>query len=278
MNVLLIGSGGREHAIAYQICKSATLKKLFISPGNPGTASLGENIKLNITKHQDVIEFCRNNSIELVIVGPEQPLIEGIADSLANVNIAVFGPGKEAAMIEGDKAFAKKIMQNANVATGAYKHFNKNNKEDGFKYLETISYPTVIKAIGLAAGKGVVICNSKSEAIEAINNCFEKRIFGASGDSIIIEEFLIGQEASVFAICDGKDFVTLPVSQDHKRIFDGDKGKNTGGMGAYAPAAIINKDLLKKIESKIIKPVLDTLDSEGKKYIGCLYAGVNYYR
>jgi phosphoribosylamine--glycine ligase len=274
MNVLLIGSGGREHAIARQIHLSVKLNNLYISPGNPGTAKYGKNTILNISDHQSVINFCKDNSINLVVVGPEQPLIEGLADSLIENSIKVFGPNKEAAKIEGDKSFAKEVMQKANVPTGEYKKFNKINKEEALNYLETISYPTVIKAIGLAAGKGVLICNNYKEASEAVSNCFEKRIFGESGDSIIIEEFLTGQEASVFAICDGKDFVTLPVSQDHKRIFDGDNGKNTGGMGAYAPAPIVNDKLLTEIETRIIQPVLDTLASEGKKYTGCLYAGL----
>ncbi len=274
MNILLIGSGGREHAIALKISQSPKIKKLFIAPGNPGTERHGENVKLNVNNHSEVIEFCRNWKIDLVIIGPEQPLIEGIADSLTEENIKVFGPKKEAALIEGDKAFAKEIMIKANVPTGSYKKFHNNDKTEALNYLKTIGYPIVIKAIGLAAGKGVSICNSHQEAENSIENCFDKRIFGDAGDTIIIEEFLSGQEASVFAICDGDEFVTLPVSQDHKRIFDGEKGKNTGGMGAYAPTPIVNADLLNKIEMKIIKPILRTMSSEGKPFDGCLYAGL----
>jgi phosphoribosylamine--glycine ligase len=274
MRVLLIGSGGREHAIAFKITQSSNLEKLFVSPGNPGTSKHGENVNLDISDHSEIIEFCKKNNIDLVIVGPEQPLIEGISDSLLSENINVFGPCKHAALIEGDKAFAKEIMQQANVPTGSYKQFNISIKKEAISYIKTIEYPVVIKAIGLAAGKGVVICNNFDEALESIENCFDKRIFGESGETIIIEEFLTGQEASVFAVCEGYNFVTLPVAQDHKRIFDGDQGKNTGGMGAYAPAPIVDPKMLKEIENRIIAPTLKTLAEKGIPYVGCLYAGL----
>ena len=274
MNVLVIGSGGREHAIALKINQSKKLKSLYCIPGNPGTETFALNFTIDVNNHKSIINFCEEKKIELVVIGPEQPLVDGLSDHLRSSGFKVFGPSANAARIESSKAFAKKIMIDASVPTAQYVEFSTAQLSEAIKYLEAINYPIVIKADGLAAGKGVLICDNKSEAESAIREILEHRIFGDSGDKLIIEEFLIGEEASIFAITDGERFVCLPAAQDHKRIGDGDTGKNTGGMGAYAPAPIITKELLTEIETKIIKPVLDQMLSTGNKFIGCLYAGL----
>ena len=274
MNVVLIGSGGREHAIAHKIKESKQLNELFIIPGNPGTELLGKNINLDSSNHQVIIEFCKNNKIDLVVIGPEIPLVDGLADSLRSNGISVFGPNKTAAEIEGDKAFSKKMMNKYNIPTASFRVFEKNDFNEAIEYLNKISYPTVIKASGLAAGKGVAICESKNDAEEYINQCFNESLFGNSGETLVIEEFLQGEEASIFAITDGDNFVLLPAAQDHKRRFDGDTGPNTGGMGAYAPAPLVTEEILDRISQKVIIPTLEAMKSEGRKYNGCLYAGL----
>ena len=274
MNVLVIGSGGREHAIALKINQSKKLKSLYCIPGNPGTETFALNFTIDVNNHKSIINFCEDKKIDLVVIGPEQPLVDGLSDDLISAGFKVFGPSANAARIESSKAFAKKIMIDASVPTAQYVEFASAQLSEAIKYLETINYPIVIKADGLAAGKGVLICSNKSEAESAIREILERRIFGDSGDKLIIEEFLVGEEASIFAITDGERFVCLPAAQDHKRIGDGDTGKNTGGMGAYAPAPIITKELLTVIEIKIIKPVLDQMLSTGNKFVGCLYAGL----
>lgn len=274
MNVLIIGSGGREHAIALKIRQSKKLSKLFCAPGNPGTENISQNILLDISVHSIIKDFCFQNKIELVVIGPEQPLVDGLADYLRQNGIKVFGPSAKAAQIESSKAFAKKIMIDANVPTAKYVEFTENQLSQVKEYLISAIYPLVIKADGLAAGKGVLICNNLLEAQSAIKEIFEDKVFGKSGNKIIIEEFLVGEEASIFAITDGENFVCLPAAQDHKRIGNGDTGKNTGGMGAYAPTPIITPDLLMQIENQIISPTLKQMESSGNKFIGCLYAGL----
>jgi phosphoribosylamine--glycine ligase len=274
MNVLLIGSGGREHAIALKIRQSKNLNKLFCAPGNPGTESFSENVSIDILNHNTVVDFCIKNKIDLVVVGPEQPLVEGLANSLIKNNIKVFGPTAAAARIESSKSFAKEVMISAGVATAIYKEFTVENQQSAFEYIRNQIYPVVIKADGLAAGKGVIICQSKEEAESALKDVFESKIFGESGSKVVIEEFLEGEEASVFAITDGEKFICLPAAQDHKRIGDGDTGKNTGGMGAYAPAPIVNDKIMYKIESEIIASVLKKMNDMGNKFVGCLYAGL----
>ena len=274
MNVLLIGSGGREHAIAIALNKSKTLRKLYCIPGNPGTKSIAENVSLNISDHKAVVDFCISNKIDLVVIGPEQPLVDGLADSLRDNSVLVFGPSSKAARIESSKAFAKEIMSQSNVATAAYKEFNSDQIIDSINYLKQSNYPLVLKADGLAAGKGVIICSNFSEAEIAIKEIFVDKIFGIAGEKIIIEEFLTGEEASIFAITDGEDFICLPAAQDHKRIGDNDTGKNTGGMGAYSPAPLITNELQLKIEKEIIAPTIETLNKSGNRFVGCLYAGL----
>jgi len=274
MNVLVIGAGGREHAIALKINQSKKLTSLYCIPGNPGTEKFATNFKLNVTDHSAITEFCREKKINLVVIGPEQPLVDGLSDHLRSEGFKVFGPSANAARIESSKVFAKKIMIDAAVPTATYIEFSSSQLVESLKYLDSLNFPTVIKADGLAAGKGVLICSNKSEAESAIKEIFEHKIFGDSGNKLIIEEFLEGEEASIFAITDGAKFICLPAAQDHKRIGDGDSGKNTGGMGAYAPAPIITEELSKEIEAKIIKPVLAQMMKTGNKFNGCLYAGL----
>lgn len=272
MNVLIIGSGGREHAIAYGLSKSPGLNKLFVSPGNPGTASLAENIQLE--NNTAILHFCMSKSIGLVVIGPEKPLVEGLSDLLRENNIPVFGPSRKAADIEAHKSFAKNLMQKYNIPTAAYVEYNSEQINETRDYLKKSAFPVVIKADGLAAGKGVIICKDIEEAENALTDIFEKKIFGHAGDKIIIEDFLVGDEASIFAVTDGTDYVCLPAAQDHKRAADGDTGKNTGGMGAYAPAPLVTAEILKTVENKIIKPVLAAMKAEGRLFQGCLYCGL----
>lgn len=274
MKVLLIGSGGREHALALKISESKSLSILYCAPGNPGTEKIAHNINLDISDHQSIVNFSINNKIDLVIIGPEQPLVEGLSDTLRQKGIKVFGPSSNAAKIESSKSFAKNIMLNAYVATANYHEFDLSDYDLAKDFLGKIKYPIVIKADGLAAGKGVLICENILEAERALKLIFEEKIFGDSGNKIIVEEFLEGEEASVFAITDGEDFICLPAAQDHKRIGDGDTGKNTGGMGAYAPTPLVDDTLMKKIANDIIQPVLKQMKESGNQFIGCLYAGL----
>lgn len=291
VNILLIGSGGREHAIADNLIRTSQNKefnfenqaysigKLYIAPGNPATAKLGNNVKLDTNNHDEVYKFCIDNAITLIIIGPEVPLANGLVDDISklnlsnNTNIFCFGPEKYAANLEASKAFSKDFMQRYNIPTAAYQNFNKSQQKDAISFAKSLNLPIVIKADGLAAGKGVIIAENYDDAINSINEIFDGA-FGASGDNIVIEEFMEGEEASIFAICDGQNYVILPSAQDHKRIGDGDKGKNTGGMGAYSPAPIVNDILINQVKSEIIDRVLNGLKSEGHKYIGCLYVGL----
>jgi phosphoribosylamine---glycine ligase len=274
LKVAIIGSGGREHALAFKINESALLDKLYIIPGNPGTASIGENVELDIGIQDDVVRWCLEKKINLVVIGPELPLVNGLGNLLRENNILVFGPDAEAAKIESNKSFAKKIMKSAGVPTAKYLEFNSSMYEQVKDFIKQKKYPCVIKANGLAAGKGVIICNNSTEAEQTIKSFFIEKIFGSSGENILIEEFLEGEEISVFAITDGNNFVCLPPSQDHKRIGNNDTGKNTGGMGAYAPAPVATGKFMEEIAVKIIAPTLQALRASGRKFIGCLYAGL----
>jgi len=274
MNVGIIGSGGREHALALKITESPTANKLFILPGNPGTRFLGENVNINPSEQTKIVEFCKEKKIDLVVIGPEQPLVDGLANVLRENQINVFGPNKEAALIESSKHFAKKVMKEADVPTAKYLPFTSTMLEPAKEYIKSKKYPCVIKVDGLAAGKGVIICNNSSEAEAALELIFRDNVFRESGEKVLVEEFLIGEEVSVFAICDGNDFICLPASQDHKRIGDNDTGKNTGGMGAYAPAPIVTPQLFEQIKNRILYPVVRTLNKRNAGFIGCLYAGL----
>jgi len=274
MNVVLIGSGGREHAIAEKLFQSEKVNKIYIIPGNAGTAEIGTNVFLDIDNHNEIIEFCKKHEVNFVIIGPEAPLASGLSDNLCKTGIKVFGPSQKAAQIESDKSFAKDLMNEYNIPTAEYKTFSSEDYDSTLTYLNNTSYPVVIKASGLAAGKGVSICNDFIEAKIAVDNCFINNKFGQSGNNIVIEEFLEGDEFSIFAITDGEDFVLLPAAQDHKRIGEGDTGENTGGMGAYAPVPFVTHELITEVEDKIIKPTLKALTDKGSPYSGCLYAGL----
>ena len=270
MKVGIIGSGGREHSICQTIKKSTKVNKIFCFPGNAGTSEIAENVDLNIENFENLKNFILNNEIDLIIIGPEKPLVDGIVDYLEKYKIKVFGPSKIASQLEGSKIFTKLLCEKFKIPTAKFGIFK--NKNDSFKFIEKINFPTVIKADNLASGKGVYICNSKEEASNAIEDIFNGK-FGKA-ESLLIEEFLNGEEMSFFTIHDGKSFQNFGTAQDHKRVFEGDKGKNTGGMGAYSPSRLINKELEKKIIDKIIKPTLRGLKDLGCEYKGFLYSGL----
>ncbi len=274
MNVVVVGSGGREHALAHKIKESPQLDKLFLIPGNPGTKFLGENITINQSDQAKIVEFCKEKNIDLVVIGPEQPLVEGLANFLRENQINVFGPNKEAAQIESSKYFAKQIMKEAGVPTAKYIPFTSKMLEPAKEYIKNKKYPCVIKADGLASGKGVFVCNEPGEAEEALKLIFHDKVFGESGEKVLVEEFLAGEEVSVFAISDGNEFICLPASQDHKRIGENDTGKNTGGMGAYAPAPVVTPKIFEEIKNRVFYPVIQTLKKRNSAFIGCLYAGL----
>lgn len=273
MNILLIGSGGREHAIAKSLKESPSTELLFAAPGNPGIFSFAQEADIDIQDFSQIKQFCDNNNIRLVVVGPELPLSFGIADFLTDHNIPVFGPVRKGARLEYSKDFAKEIMKKYNIPTANYKTFSEDERIFAHEYISSSQLPIVLKADGLASGKGVIIAHDYETAHTMIDKMFDG-IFGDAGDNVVIEEFLDGEEASVFAITDGENFITLPPSQDHKKAFDGDEGPNTGGMGAYAPAKVVNSDVLLKIQSQIVKPLIEGLKAEGIKYRGCIYCGL----
>ena len=270
MKVGIIGSGGREHALCQSIKNSNKINKIYCFPGNAGTSNIAENIKINPEDFENIKNFIIENKIDLVIVGPEKPLVDGIVDYLQKFQIKVFGPNKLASQLEGSKIFTKKICEKFNIPTAKFGIFK--NKNDAKKFLDQNNFPTVIKADNLASGKGVYICNTRSEAEIAIDEIFNGK-FGKA-DELLIEEFLNGEEMSYFTVHDGKCFKSFNTAQDHKRVLEGDKGKNTGGMGAYSPSRLINDELEKKIINKIVKPTLQGLSELGTNYKGFLYTGL----
>ncbi len=274
MKVVIVGSGGREHALGVKSVECRAVEKIFFIPGNPGTKEIGENVQINPDDHDAVLKFCLEHKIDLVVIGPEKPLTEGLSDKLREHRINVFGPSKKAARLEGEKSFAKELMLNNNIPTAAFKVFFKENYKEAVSYLNSVSYPTVIKADGIAAGKGVIIAENVEQAKAAIDECFVSSTFGEAGNKVVIEEFMTGQEASVFAITDGTNFILLPAAQDHKKIFDGDKGKNTGGMGAYAPTPFVTENDLQRIATEIVEPTLTAMRNIGNPFAGCLYCGL----
>lgn len=273
MKVLLIGSGGRESAIAYKIKQSPLLRELKVYPGNAGflEKEIVPKDKINLKDKNSVQDFVRKNGILFVIVGPEEPLVDGIADWLSEIDVPCFGPSKYCAQLEGSKAFAKNLMQSIGIPTARYATFN--NLEDAKNYIQTHPTPIVVKYDGLAAGKGVSVCQTKEEAEKFLTDIFLEHKF-ANNNTVVIEEFLEGEEASIFALCDGERFIMFPAAQDHKRAFDGDKGPNTGGMGAYAPASIVTPQLYEKVKTHIFEPLFDALRKSGNPYKGLLYAGL----
>lgn len=271
MKVLLIGGGGREHALGWKIAQSADLSKLYLAPGSPGLNDLGEKIDVNPSDCQALTQFASKNSIDLVVVGPEAPLVDGIGDMMRAAGIACFGPDTGAAKLETSKSFMKEICAAAGAPTAA---FGKFDEADGAKeFLRSQTAPYVIKADGLAAGKGVVIAQSLSEADEAVDAMLGGQ-FGEAGNSIVIEEFMHGEEASFFVLCDGENVLPMIAAQDHKQAFDGDKGPNTGGMGCYSPAPVFTQIVRERTIDEIIRPVVDEMKARGTPYIGVLYAGL----
>lgn len=271
MKFLLIGSGGREHALAWTISASALCDRLYISPGNPGTAQCGENVVLDIANHDAVATFCKLHGIDLVVVGPEGPLVDGIADSLAAAGIKVFGPSKAAAQLEGSKAFTKELCAEFDIPTAGFGRFD--NAAEAKAYVAAQGAPIVIKADGLAAGKGVIMAETLAEANEAIDMMFSGGL-GAAGAEVVIEEWMIGEEASFFALCDGTHALALASAQDHKRVGDGDTGPNTGGMGAYSPAPVMTRALEEQVMAEIIRPTLAGMAKRGTPFKGVLFAGL----
>ena len=274
MNILIIGSGGREHAIAWKCAQDDFVKHIYVCPGNAGTylEDKVSNIDIDTKKFNLIEEFCVKEQIVLVIIGPEQPLVDGLTDYLQNKGIKTFGPSKSAAQLEGSKTFSKDFFVKYDIPTAEYKSFE--DFASSVNYLDEVSYPTVVKADGLAAGKGVIICENKESAIEALNSIFNDKAFGKAGNRVVIEEFLEGEEASFIAVVSKDKIIPLVTSQDHKAVGDGDFGLNTGGMGAYSPAPIVTEEMQKKILEKVMYPTMNGLINEGFPYLGFLYAGL----
>ncbi len=273
MNVLVIGGGGREHALVWKIAQSELVQKIYCAPGNPGIAEIAENVSISPMGFDSLLKFVKDNQIDLTVVGPEDPLVAGIVNIFNSHGFKIFGPDKEGARLEGSKYFAKELMQKYHIPTANYENFNDPDLARSYINGEA-EFPLVIKASGLAAGKGVLICQSKEEALAGISLIMEDKAFGTAGDRIIVEEFLEGEEVSIFALSDGDNFQLLSPAQDHKKVFDGDKGKNTGGMGAYAPAPIATPALLDTIKTDLVIPTFEAMKSEGMPYKGLLYFGI----
>ena len=272
MNVAVIGGGGREHTLAWKLAQSPSVDKLYALPGSDAMASIAEYVPIGVEELDRIADFAVEKGIDMIVVGPEVPLTEGIADVCQKKGIAVFGPNKAAAQMEGSKVFAKNLMKKYHVPTAAYASFTDGNAAKD--YIHKMGAPIVVKADGLAAGKGVVVAQTVEEAVDAVNAMMEDHIFGASGGRIVIEECMVGEEASLLAFVDGKTIVPMISAQDHKRIFDNDEGPNTGGMGAYAPAPVMTPELVQTVYDTILVPVVQGLANEGITYQGCLYAGL----
>lgn len=271
MDVLLIGSGGREHALARAIAGSAVIGRLFAAPGNPGIAEEATLVALDVADHVAVIEFCRRERISFVVVGPEAPLVAGLVDALEDAGIAAFGPSQAAARLEGSKGFTKDLCARHSIPTAAYRRFT--DQAEAEAHVRAVGAPIVVKADGLAAGKGVTVAATLDEALGAVTDCFSG-VFGAAGAEVVIEDMMVGEEASFFALCDGRHALALGSAQDHKRVFDGDLGPNTGGMGAYSPAPIMTPDLEARVMAEIIRPTVAAMAAEGAPFKGVLYAGL----
>jgi phosphoribosylamine---glycine ligase len=278
MRILLLGSGGRENALAWKMAQSPLCEKLFIAPGNAGTSQYGTNLPATVTDFDKIKQHCVEEAIDLVVVGPEEPLVKGITDFLINdpqlKNIDVIGPDKIGAQLEGSKAFAKGFMQRHNIPTAKYREFTVENYDEGVTYLQQHPLPIVLKADGLAAGKGVVICNTAFEAIAEFDLMIQRAKFGEASKKVVVEEFLEGIEMSVFVLMDGTNYVILPEAKDYKRVGEGDTGPNTGGMGAVSPVPFATKPLMQKIEEQVVKPTVDGLIKEGLDYRGFIFIGL----
>lgn len=278
MNILVLGSGGREHTFAWKIAQSAKCNALYVAPGNSGTAEIATNLEINVTDFEAIKKAVIKYNIEMVIVGPEDPLVKGIHDFFLQdkilKDVTVIGPQKAAAELEGSKEFAKAFMYRHNIPTAAYKSFTKHNLEEGFSFLETLNSPYVLKADGLAAGKGVLILNDLQEAKEELENMLVSKKFGDASSKVVIEEFLDGIELSCFVLSDGKDYKILPTAKDYKRIGEGDTGLNTGGMGAISPVPFATDTFLEKIENKIVRPTIEGLKKDNLPYLGFIFIGL----
>lgn len=272
MKVLLIGSGGREHSIAWKLAQSKDLDKLYIAPGNPGTAECGENIPVAANDIDKLLNFAKQNDVELVVVGPEDPLAAGVVDVFEAAGIKAFGPGKKAARLEADKAFAKQLMRSAAVSTAEARIFDRF--EDARAYIASRDEAVVVKAAGLAKGKGVFVCDEPADGILAAERIMCDNIFGSAGERIVVEDKLLGEEASILAFVDGRNIYVMESSQDHKPVGDGDTGPNTGGMGAYSPAPVVTDELMDRISREILVPIVDGMNRTGSPYKGVLYAGL----
>jgi phosphoribosylamine--glycine ligase len=278
MNILLIGGGGREHTLAWKINKSSLCDQLFIAPGNSGTSQFGTNLDIAVNNFDALAHFCITNKVEMVIVGPEEPLVKGIYNFFKNdpatAHIQVIGPSKEAAQLEGSKAFAKAFMDRHKIPTAAYKEFDATTYEEGVQYIRNHPLPIVLKADGLAAGKGVIICNNHIEALAEFQLMIQHSKFGEAGKRVVIEQFLTGIEVSIFVLTDGKNYVILPEAKDYKKIGIGDTGPNTGGMGAVSPVPFVDEKYMETVTQKIIKPTIDGLQKEALDYKGFIFIGL----
>lgn len=270
MNILILGSGGREYSIGLAISKEEENHNLFFMPGNGATDNLGTNI--NIKDYNELAQWAKENTIDLTIVGPEAPLVDGVVDIFKENGLTVFGPTKAAAQLEGSKVYMKNILKKYNIPTAAF--IETTSVEEAHNFIDTMNEPIVVKADGLCAGKGVIIAQSKDEAKQAASDMLSGESFGDAGTSIVVEEYLDGYELSIFAICDGENYKVLPAAQDHKRVGDGDTGPNTGGMGAYAPTPLVNDEIYQKVEDRVIKPTLEGMKKEGAPFEGVLFIGV----
>jgi len=272
MRVLIIGSGGREHCLAWKISQSSLVKKIYCAPGNGGTEGIAENVNIAADDISALLYFALKEKIDLTVVGPESPLVEGIVDRFEEKGLKIFGPSKDLALLEGSKVFAKEFMHKAGIPTADFQSFD--NYIQAKMYIESKDAPLVVKADGLAAGKGVIVCKTKGDAFGALDLIMTDKVFGDAGNKVVIEDFIDGEEVSILAFVDGETVLPMVASQDHKRALDGDKGLNTGGMGAYSPAPLLDKEGFDKVIKKVFNPLVKTLKKEGKVYKGILYAGL----
>jgi phosphoribosylamine--glycine ligase len=272
MKILVLGGGGREHALVWKLAQSPRVEKIYCAPGNPGVAQLADCVDIALTNAAALRHFAKAQQIALTVVGPEAPLVAGIVDEFEAEGLRIFGPSKQAARLEGSKAFAKELMRKYRIPTAAAEIFT--NAQDASAYLETAPIPIVVKADGLAAGKGAIVARTPDEALAAVHRLMRSREFGDAGNQVVIEEFMEGQEVSVLCLTDGKNLCLLPAAQDHKAVFDNDAGPNTGGMGAYAPAPFMTAELLARVENEILRPTIAAMATENRPYRGVLYAGL----
>lgn len=272
MKILVVGSGGREHVLIWKILQCSKVKKVYCAPGNGGIAQIAECVDIEVTDIKGLVHFAQKKKVDLTVVGPELPLTLGIVDRFQDNGLKIFGPDQGAAEIEGSKGFAKDLMAKYHIPTAEYRIFN--DSDEALRYIREKEPPFVLKADGLAAGKGVLLCSSRGEAYDGVNLIMKQKAFNEAGNRLVIEEYLSGEEASVLAITDGEQLVILPPAQDHKAIFEGDKGPNTGGMGAYAPAPVVNSNVLQAVREKVLLPTIRGMKAEGRPYCGVLYAGL----